>query len=248
MKACEKQNKSLHSRSVFRESEVRAPRIGFMKNVTSFAWTLACLFLVSCQSHPPKEGGEFRSADLVELVKLDPAIRLDIRYATTNNFMHRPVYRQARAFLQRPAAEALVRANKSLRPRGYGLLVFDGYRPWSVTKAFWDSATQAQRDIGFVANPAEGSKHNRGCAVDLTLCELGTGAEVTMPSAYDEFSDRAFPAYKGGSPESRTMRDLLRSAMEAQGFTVLHEEWWHFDYKDWREYGILNIPFEAIKR
>ena len=219
-----------------------------MNSMTFFAWTLACLFLVSCQSRPPKEGGEFRPADLVELVKLDPAIRLDIRYATTNNFMHRPVYRQARAFLQRPAAEALVRANESLRPRGYGLLVFDGYRPWSVTKAFWDSATQGQRDIGFVANPAEGSKHNRGCAVDLTLCELATGAEVTMPSAYDEFSDRAFPAYQGGSPESRTMRDLLRSTMEAQGFTVLREEWWHFDYKDWRQYGILNIPFETIKQ
>jgi len=219
-----------------------------MSRVPFFAWTFACLFLVSCQSHPPKERVEFRSADLVELVRLDPAIRLDIRYATTNNFMHRPVYRQARAFLQRPAAEALVRVNESLKPRGYGLLVFDGYRPWSVTKAFWDSATQGQRDIGFVANPAEGSKHNRGCAVDLTLCELGTGAEVTMPSSYDEFSDRAFPAYQGGSPESRTMRHLLRSAMEAQGFTVLNEEWWHFDYKDWREYGILNIPFEAIKR
>jgi D-alanyl-D-alanine dipeptidase len=95
----------------------------------SFAWALASLLLVSCQSHPPKERGEFRPADLVELVKLDPAIRLDIRYATTNNFMHRPVYRQARAFLQRPAAEALVRVQKSLTPRGYGLLVFDGYRP-----------------------------------------------------------------------------------------------------------------------
>jgi len=207
-----------------------------------------CLLLVSCQSGAPKEHGEFRPADLVELVKLDPTLRLDIRYATTNNFMHRPVYRQARAFLQRPAAEALVRANHSLRPRGYGLLVFDGYRPWSVTKAFWDSATQEQRDIGFVANPQEGSKHNRGCAVDLTLTGLATGKEVTMPSAYDEFSDRAFPDYKGGSTPSRMLRDLLRSAMEAQGFTVLKEEWWHFDYKDWRQYRILDVPFEAIQQ
>src|SRR5580765_49768 len=192
-----------------------------MKILRLSAWMLLCLSLVSCQSGPPKTRGEFRPTDLVELIKMDPALRLEIRYATTNNFMHRPVYRQARAFLQRPAAEALVRADESLRARGYGLLVFDGYRPWSVTKAFWDSATQAQRDIGFVANPAEGSKHNRGCAVDLTLCELATGAEMTMPSAYDEFSDRAFPAYQGGSPDSRKMRDWLRSAMEAQGFTVL---------------------------
>ena len=210
------------------------------------AWTLVCLFLASCQG-PPREHGAFRPADLVELVKLDPALRLEIRYASTNNFLGRPVYRQARAFLQKPAAEALVRANASLRRLGYGLLVFDGYRPWSVTKTFWDSATQKQRDIGFVANPAEGSKHNRGCAVDLTLCELATGREVTMPSAYDEFSDRAFPSYSGGDVEARRLRDLLRSAMEDQGFTVLPEEWWHFDYHDWPKYHILDIPFEAIK-
>jgi len=210
------------------------------------AWILACLLLASCQG-PPKERGEFRPADLVELVKLDATLRLEIRYASTNNFLRRPVYRQARAFLQKPAAEALVRANASLRQLGYGLLVFDGYRPWSVTKTFWDSATQKQRDIGFVANPAEGSKHNRGCAVDLTLCELATGREVTMPSAYDEFSDRAFPSYSGGDVEARRLRDLLRSAMEDQGFTVLPEEWWHFDYHDWPKYHILDIPFEAIK-
>jgi len=218
----------------------------FMRFFRLPAWTLLCLVLASCQG-PPREHGEFRPADLVELVKLDPALRLDIRYASTNNFLGRPVYRQARAFLQRPAAQALARANESLRPLGYGLLVFDGYRPWAVTKTFWDSATQKQRDIGFVANPAEGSKHNRGCAVDLTLCELASGTEVTMPSAYDEFSERAFPSYQGGSAESRRLREVLRSAMEAQGFMVLKEEWWHFDYKDWPQYHILNIPFEAIR-
>ena len=218
-----------------------------MKNNPRLVWVVASLLFVSCQSGPPKEHGEFRPANLVELVKLDPTIRLDIRYATTNNLMHRPMYNQARAFLQRPAAEALARVNQALRQRGYGLLVFDGYRPWSVTKAFWDSATQTQRDIEFVANPRKGSKHNRGCAVDLTLCDLVTGAEVKMPSAYDEFSDRAFPFYQGGSTESRAMRELLRQAMEAQGFTVFKAEWWHFDYKDWRNYGIGNVPFTALK-
>ena len=217
-----------------------------MKNCSWRVWVIASLLLVSCQSGPPKEHGEFRPADLAELVKLDPAIRLDIRYATTNNLMHRPMYNQARAFLQRPAAEALARVNQALKPRGYGLLVFDGYRPWSVTKAFWDSATPAQRDIEFVANPRKGSKHNRGCAVDLTLCDLVTGAEVKMPSAYDEFSERAFPSYQGGSTESRALRELLREAMEAQGFTVYKSEWWHFDYKDWPRYRILNIPLEMI--
>src|SRR6059036_3586595 len=119
------------------------------------------------QEQPPKEGGTFRAPDLAELVKLDKTIKLDIRYATARNFVGRPVYTEARAFLQRPAALALVRAHHALHEKGYGLLVFDGYRPWSVTKLFWDVTPRSKR--AFVANPKEGSKHNRGCAVDLSL-------------------------------------------------------------------------------
>ena len=204
------------------------------------------VLLVGCQSGPPKERGNFREPDLVEVIKLDPTIRLDIRYATTNNFMGRPMYRQAKAFLQRPAAEALVRAHQSLKSKGYGILVFDGYRPWSVTKMFWDAATEEQRRIEFVANPRKGSRHNRACAADVTLYDLNTGREVEMPSGYDEFTERAYPKYTGGSAEARARRDLLRQVMEAQGFTVYPAEWWHFDYKDWRQYGILNIPFERF--
>ena len=211
-------------------------------------WLLALgASLVGCQNGPPKEAGNFRKPDLVEIATLDPTIRLDIRYATTNNFMSRPMYRQARAFLQRPAAEALVRAHQSLKPKGYGILLFDGYRPWSVTKAFWDAATDEQRRIEFVANPRKGSRHNRACAADVSLFELTTGREVAMPSAYDEFTERAFPTYAGGTPESRALRDLLRTHMEAAGFTVLPQEWWHFDYKDWTQYPILDMPFEAIR-
>ena len=208
--------------------------------------TAAALAIVGCQSGPPKERGNFREPDLVEVIKLDPTIRLDIRYATTNNFMGRPMYRQAKAFLQRPAAEALVRAHQSLKPKGYGILVFDGYRPWSVTKMFWDAATEEQRKIEFVANPRKGSRHNRACAADVTLYDLKTGREVEMPSGYDEFTERAYPTYSGGNAQARANRDLLRQTMEAQGFTVYPAEWWHFDYKDWRQYGILNIPFENI--
>ena len=193
---------------------------------------------------PPRERGPFRKADLVELVTLDPTIKLDIRYATTNNFVGRPVYTEARAFLQRPAAQALVAAHRALEEKGYGLLVFDGYRPWAVTKLFWDVTPRAKRE--FVANPKEGSKHNRGCAVDLSMYDLRTGAEVPMPSAYDEMSPRAYPSYAGGTAEERERRDLLRSAMEAQGFTVEPNEWWHFNCKEWREYPILDIPFSAI--
>ena len=204
------------------------------------------VMLAGCQHGPPRESGSFRRADLVELIKLDPTIRLDIRYATTNNFLHRPVYTQARAFLQRPAAESLVRAQAVLKAKGYGLLLFDGYRPWSVTKVFWDSATAAERKIEFVANPREGSRHNRGCAVDVSLLDLRTGLEAKMPSGYDEFTERAFPNYAGGTSESRALRDLLRAVMEAEGFTVYPAEWWHFDFRDWKSYRILDVPFEAI--
>jgi D-alanyl-D-alanine dipeptidase len=194
---------------------------------------------------PPREPGTFRPADLVELVRLDPTLRLDVRYATANNFVGRPVYPEARAFLQRPAAEALVRAHQALRARGYGLLVFDGYRPWAITKVFWDVTSPAQRE--FVANPRQGSKHNRGCAVDLSLFELATGREVEMPSAYDEMSERSHPGYRGGTAAQREARDLLRAAMEKEGFTVEPNEWWHFNYKDWKEYPILDIAFSEIK-
>ena len=204
------------------------------------------VMLAGCQHGPPRESGSFREADLVEVIKLDPTIRLDIRYATTNNFLHRPVYAQPRAFLQRPAAEALMRAQTALKAKGYGLLLFDGYRPWSVTKVFWDSATAHERKIEFVANPRKGSRHNRGCAVDVSLLDLRTGLEAKMPSGYDEFTERAFPNYAGGTAESRALRELLRAVMEAEGFTVYPAEWWHFDFHDWKSYRILDVPFELI--
>jgi D-alanyl-D-alanine dipeptidase len=195
---------------------------------------------------PPHEQGAFLKPDLVELVNLDSSIELDIRYATEKNFLGTPVYTQARAFLQRPAAEALMRVNRELKPQGYGLIVHDGYRPWYVTKIFWD-ATPSGKKV-FVADPAAGSRHNRGCAVDLSLYDLKTGREVKMPSGYDEMTERAYADYAGGTPDERARRDLLRTAMEKQGFTVLADEWWHFDYKDWKQYPILNLKFEEIDR
>ncbi len=210
---------------------------------------LLALLLAACSAvprHPPVEPGLFRQPDLVEIVKLDPTIHLDVRYATANNFSGRPVYRQARAFLQRPAAEALVRVNRSLREKGYGLLVFDGYRPWSVTKHFWEITPKEKREKGFVADPAKGSKHNRGAAVDLSMYDLATGREVGMPSAYDEFTDRADPDYSGGTAEERARRDQLRAEMEKAGFTVDPGEWWHFNFEGWEKYPILDIPFEKI--
>jgi D-alanyl-D-alanine dipeptidase len=207
---------------------------------------IVVLLIPGCLHGPPQEQGRFREPELVEVTKLDSTIRLDIHYATIYNFMHRQVYTQARAFLQRPAAEALARVNRLLHEEGYGLVIFDAYRPWSVTKRIWDLATDADREKNFVANPREGSKHNRGCAVDLSLFDLKTGSEVVMPSGFDDFSERAYPTYPGGTSESRRLRDLLRHAMETQNFEGSNEEWWHFNYRDWREYRRLNIPFEMI--
>ena len=194
---------------------------------------------------PPEERGQYRQPDLVELIHVDPRLKLDIRYATTNNFTRRIVYSQARAFLQRPAAEALVRAHNRLQAQGLGIIVYDGYRPWSVTKVFWDITPQSQKD--FVADPAGGSKHNRGCAVDIGLYDVRTGRPMEMPTDFDEFSERASPLYQGGTPTSRRNRDILRAAMEAEGFKVYAHEWWHFDYPDFKKYRIMNVPFEQIQ-
>ncbi len=202
------------------------------------------LLFAEAPAQPPVDPGATRAADLVEVVALEPTIKLDVRYATANNFVGRPVYDQARVFLQRPAAEAVVRAHRGLKTHGYGLLLFDGYRPWRVTKLFWDVTPPEKR--AFVADPAKGSRHNRGCAIDLTLFDLRTGREVEMPSPYDDMTERAHPDYVGGTPEQRSARDLLRKALESQGFHVIDNEWWHFDYDAWREYPIGDAPFEAL--
>jgi len=194
---------------------------------------------------PPAETGDFRPTDLVELVKLDPTIKLEIRYATSNNFLGTQIYDEPRAFMQRPAAEALIRAHHALKSLGYGLLIHDAYRPWYVTKIFWDATPTAKKWL--VANPAEGSKHNRGSAVDLTLYDLKTGRPVEMVSTYDESTERAYAEYPGGTSLQRWYRELLRQAMEAQGFTVNPQEWWHFDHEDWRKYRIGNVPFSRIR-
>jgi D-alanyl-D-alanine dipeptidase len=216
------------------------------KNFNFFAATLFCLALFSsvwAQNRPPKEDHKLE-ADLVELTKLSKSIKLDIRYATANNFVGKPVYTEARAFLQRPAAEALVRVHKQLKKQGLGIVIFDGYRPWAVTKLFWEVVPEDKRK--FVADPAKGSKHNRGCAVDLSIYDLKTGKLVDMPSGFDEFTERASPDYTGGTEKERANRDMLRRLMEAEGFTVNPNEWWHFDYKDWEKYAIYDISFSEV--
>jgi D-alanyl-D-alanine dipeptidase len=239
--------KSLRNSRIYLSCVLLLLQVGFAQEI-SFRITplrpVEELRADALKAQPPREPGTFHEPELAELVKLDSTIKLDIRYATTNNFLGTPVYTQARAFLQRPAAEALLRAHRELKARGYGLIIHDGYRPWYVTKIFWE-ATPNDKKI-FVADPAEGSKHNRGCAVDLSLYDLKTGKEVKMPSGYDEMTNRAYADYAGGEADERARRALLRQAMEGQDFKVNPTEWWHFDYKDWKQYPILNAKFEDL--
>lgn len=196
------------------------------------------------EAEPPVQEGDFRAPDLVDITTVLDNVKLDVRYATTNNFLNVPTYSQAKSFLQRPAALAVAQANKKLNEMGFGLLVHDAYRPWYVTKIFWDATEGQERD--FVANPERGSKHNMGSAIDLTLYDLSTGEPIKMVGTYDEMSDRSYPHYMGGTALERWHRDLLRIAMEEVGFTVVYNEWWHFDYKDWEKYPILNLTFEEL--
>ncbi|MBX9727387.1 MAG: M15 family metallopeptidase [Sphingopyxis sp.] len=178
------------------------------------------------------------AADLVDLAAFDPRFRLDIRYATTNNFMRRVLYPVARAMAQRPAAEALTRVQNRAEAEGLGLLIFDAYRPWRVTKMMWDETPEAQRE--FVANPANGSRHNRGCAIDLTLHR--GGVPVEMPSDYDDFTPAAYRSNMAASGEALANAARLEGWMVREGFIPLANEWWHYDWRDWRLYPIMDQP------
>ncbi len=182
---------------------------------------------------------------LVELVRVDPAIKLDMRYATPNNFTGHVLYEQARAFLAGPAAQAVARASKAAQADGYGLTIFDAYRPWRVTKQLWD-ATPVGPKKNYVANPKRGSKHNRGCAVDLSLHDLKTGELVDMPSGFDDFSEKAHRDYMAATPIAIENRARLQRYLEAEGFVGLSNEWWHFDFTGWEQYPVMDIPFNRI--
>lgn len=196
------------------------------------------------KSQCPSTGGDFLPVELVDLSLLQASLRFDIRYATTNNFIGMACYESPKAFLQKPVAQALLRAHRKLAKWGYGILVYDAYRPWYVTKMFWDATPASQKD--YVADPAKGSRHNRGAAVDVNLYDLATGKPVSMPSAYDDFSECAHVDYPGGTSLQRWHRSLLRMAMEEEGFCIYPQEWWHFDYRDWQKYPVLNISFAEL--
>ena len=182
-----------------------------------------------------------------QLVAVDtsvPGVVLDIRYATSDNFMKKPLYPEAAAFLRAPAARALAAAQRDLQAAGLGLKVFDAYRPYSVTVAMWEPI----RNPDYVADPAKGSRHNRGCAVDVTIVRLSDGAELTMPTPYDDFTPRAHHDFSELPDDALANRKLLRDTMELHGFVALPSEWWHYDFAGWEKYELMDLGFDEITR
>ena len=179
---------------------------------------------------------------LIEINKLIPDIQLDIRYASKNNFTGQAVYNQARAFARLPVVNALEKVQQELKISGLGLRIYDAYRPYEVTVKFFKLAV----DKNFVANPKDGSRHNRGCAVDLSLIDLKTGTELLMPTPYDSFAPEAASDYQKLPSKAIQNRKLLISVMEKNGFRVLANEWWHFDFIGWQKYDLMDIPFEKL--
>jgi len=221
-----------------------SPQPGRMARGAALSTLVIFSMVLIAADRPPVEPGPFHRSELVELSRLDSSFHLDIRYATTNNFIGRAVYTEPRAFLQRPAAEALARVQRSLKKQGFGLVIFDGYRPWRVTKIFWEAMPADKKQ--FVADPSLGSVHSRGCAVDLTLRHLKNGSPARMPSEFDEWTERSRIDYPGGSADSRRLRDLLCREMEAEGFLRYELEWWHYTWKDWDQYAVEDLLFPEI--
>ena len=198
---------------------------------------------ISKNSNPPTLDSLDSHKKLIDLKKLDNEFQLDIRYASTNNFMRSKFYENERAFFNMSAADRLIDAKNELKELGYGLIIYDAYRPWFVTKMFWEGTPENLKH--FVANPENGSSHNKGCAIDVGLYYIETGESVAMISGYDEFTERAYPNYMGGSKLQRDIRDMLIQVMEKNDFTVYEYEWWHFNYNKC-DSGIMNYSFSEL--
>jgi D-alanyl-D-alanine dipeptidase len=193
-------------------------------------------YQASVQSNPEKE--------LINLEKFVPGLALDIRYATTNNFTGEKIYNLARAYARKPVAEALKKIQADLSKQGLGIKIFDAYRPYKATVKFYE----VYHDTTYVASPYRGSRHNRGCALDLTVINLKTGKELPMPTGFDSFQKAAWPTTPVADPQIRKNRTLLINAMEKHGFKVNSSEWWHFDFIGWKNYEVLDIDFEELER
>lgn len=181
--------------------------------------------------------------ELINLEEFIPGIVLEIRYATTNNFTGEKIYNLARAYARKPVAESLRKIQEDLKKQGLALKIFDGYRPYSATVMFYET----YHDTTYVASPYKGSRHNRGCAMDLTIIDLKTGKELPMPTEYDSFKKEAWPTTPVADPVIRKNRKTLIDAMEKHGFKVNASEWWHFDFIGWQKFAVMDIDFEELE-
>jgi D-alanyl-D-alanine dipeptidase len=180
---------------------------------------------------------------LVDLESYIPKVELDIRYATTNNFTGEKIYIKPKAYARKPVAEALKKAQLEFNTLGFGIKIFDAYRPYKATVKFYE----VYRDTTYVASPYRGSRHNRGCAIDMTLIDLTTCEELKMPTEYDSFRKEAWPSTPVSDPEIKKNRDLIIAVMKKHGFRVNSSEWWHFDFIGWQQYEVLDIDFEELE-
>jgi D-alanyl-D-alanine dipeptidase len=185
----------------------------------------------------------FAQSDLVNVWKLDTTITLDIRYATTNNFTGKQVYDEAKFFLRNEPAMKILEVQKELKALGLGLKIYDGYRPLSVQKKFWELVP----DERYVADPKKGSRHNRGAAVDLTMVDKN-GNEIPMPTPYDDFTEKASRNYMDLSSQIIINRKFLEDLMSKYGFIGLPTEWWHFDFNGWEKYDVLDVDFKSLEK
>jgi len=213
-------------------------------------WSLS-LFAQNKYGLAPMKMDEYKKSimantdnELVNLEKYIPGLVLDIRYATTNNFTGKKIYNLARAYSRRPVAESLGKIQADLKMQGLGLKIFDGYRPYSATVMFYET----YHDTTYVASPYKGSRHNRGCALDLTIIDLKTGKELPMPTHYDSFKKEAWPTTPVADPIIRKNRKTLIDVMEKYGFKVNASEWWHFDFIGWQKFDVMDIDFEELEK
>lgn len=181
--------------------------------------------------------------ELINLEKYIPGIKLDIRYATTNNFTKEKIYNLSRAYARRPVAESLKKAQEAFNKLGFGIKIFDAYRPYAATMKFYE----VYHDTTYVASPYRGSRHNRGCAIDMTIFDLKTGEDLPMPTEYDSFRKEAWPSTPVKDPIIRKNRDLIISVMQKHGFKVNGSEWWHFDFIGWQKFDVMDISFEELE-
>lgn len=208
---------------------------GFSQNKYGLKATTLAEYKQSLASAPQKE--------LVNLEEFIPGIILDIRYATTNNFTGEKIYNLARAYSRKSVAQALKKAQEEFGKSGVGIKIFDAYRPYKATVKFYE----VYRDTTYVASPYRGSRHNRGCAIDMTIVDLKTGKELQMPTEFDSFKKEAWPKTPVKDPVIKKNRDLIISVMERNGFKVNASEWWHFDFVGWQKYEVMDIDYEELE-